>query len=118
MFFSSEGRIGRLRWWIGLALLWGIAIGATIISSTIISIVPEGAVPTALGAMFIIFFFGWIIVMMIGYVMLMIKRCHDRDHTGYYILMQWIPLIGLIFWLELAFASGSYFRNKYGEPPR
>ena len=50
--------------------------------------------------------------------MLPIKRAHDRDHSGWYIMLTMIPIIGMIFSLDLYFLKGNDGTNKYGADPR
>jgi uncharacterized membrane protein YhaH (DUF805 family) len=47
-----------------------------------------------------------------------VKRCHDRDRPGWYLLIWFVPLIGQI-WLsiELAFFRGTSGPNRYGPDP-
>ena len=47
-----------------------------------------------------------------------LKRAADRDHSGWYILLTFIPLIGLIWQIELYFFAGTYGLNQYGADPR
>lgn len=51
-------------------------------------------------------------------IMLYIKRANGRDHTGWYILLTVIPLLGIIWSIELAFFSGTAGSNGYGADPR
>ena len=50
-------------------------------------------------------------------IMLYIKRANGRDHTGWYILLTMIPLLGIIGSIELAFFSGTAGSNGYGADP-
>ena len=59
-----------------------------------------------------------IIAVTIAEIMLYIKRAHDRNHTGWYMLLTMIPLIGIIWAIELAFFKGTEGTNQYGEDPR
>lgn len=47
-----------------------------------------------------------------------VKRCHDRNRSGWYLLIFLIPCVGL-FWLmfELGFLSGTKGSNRFGEDP-
>ena len=47
-----------------------------------------------------------------------IKRCHDRERSGWFLLVSLIPFIGAI-WLtiELYFLRGTVGPNKFGEDP-
>ena len=51
-------------------------------------------------------------------VMLYIKRAHDRNHTGWYILLTMLPFIDIIWSIELLFIKGTDGTNQYGEDPR
>ena len=72
---------------------------------------PSGAIDRLLMAAVVIF-------NVIGILMLQIKRVHDLNHAGWYILQTAIPLIGIICSIEIAFHSGTYGPNGYGDDPR
>ena len=49
---------------------------------------------------------------------LAIKRCHDRDKSGWFVLISFIPVIGPIWLLvELGFLRGSQGENRFGPDP-
>ncbi|WP_158744596.1 DUF805 domain-containing protein [Acidisphaera sp. L21] len=47
-----------------------------------------------------------------------IKRCQDRDHAGWFLLIGLIPLVGAV-WLggELGFLRGMEGTNRFGPDP-
>ncbi|MEI9964107.1 MAG: DUF805 domain-containing protein [Caulobacteraceae bacterium] len=48
-----------------------------------------------------------------------VKRCHDRDKSGWWMLLTLIPLIGWIWWLiELGFLDGTPGSNRFGPSPK
>jgi uncharacterized membrane protein YhaH (DUF805 family) len=48
-----------------------------------------------------------------------IKRCHDRDQTGLWVLMLLIPVIGFFWWLiNLGILDGTPGPNKFGPSPK
>lgn len=51
--------------------------------------------------------------------MLAIKRLHDRDRSGFWLLLLLIPLAGpVIVGFCLAFLRGTRGTNRYGDDPR
>lgn len=51
-------------------------------------------------------------------IAVLIKRAHDRDHSGWYVLLMFIPLINIVISIELAFFGGTSGSNQYGPNPR
>lgn len=105
MFFSFEGRLNRKPYFFGnlaLALISG-AFGTIMdnSSSTLISI---------LG-----FIIG--IAAIIGSASLMVKRLHDLDKGGIWVLLALIPLVNFFFGIYLLFFKGTDGYNQYGEDP-
>ena len=47
-----------------------------------------------------------------------VRRLHDIDKTGWWILIGFIPLIGTIILLIFAFLPGTAGDNKYGADPK
>lgn len=50
-------------------------------------------------------------------IVLGIKRCHDRGRTGYFILLNFVPILNLWPLIELTFLKGESGPNKYGADP-
>ena len=47
-----------------------------------------------------------------------VKRCHDRDHSGWFLLVGLIPVIGgLWLCIELGFLRGTEGSNRFGPDP-
>ncbi|MBV9859476.1 MAG: DUF805 domain-containing protein [Alphaproteobacteria bacterium] len=47
-----------------------------------------------------------------------VKRCHDRDRSGWFILVGLIPIVGGIWLLiELGFLRGTVGANRFGPDP-
>ena len=52
-----------------------------------------------------------------GVIMLTIARLHDLDKSGWYVLLQVVPLINFIFALYVLFAKGTTGPNRFGPDP-
>ncbi|GGK48040.1 DUF805 domain-containing protein [Salinarimonas ramus] len=101
MFTTYEGRIERGRWWIGVAVLLVVALISTILFGT------DGLVA------FII-----TIVLQLAGLMLHIKRCHDRDKSGWWCLLLLIPFVGFLWALvDLGLLEGTPGTNRFGPDP-
>jgi uncharacterized membrane protein YhaH (DUF805 family) len=46
-----------------------------------------------------------------------VKRCHDRDRSGWFLLLGLIPLVNLWVVIEVCFLRGMSGPNKYGPVP-
>jgi uncharacterized membrane protein YhaH (DUF805 family) len=47
-----------------------------------------------------------------------IKRCHDRDQSGWWMLLLLVPLVGpMILFVSLGFIKGTEGTNRYGRDP-
>jgi uncharacterized membrane protein YhaH (DUF805 family) len=104
--FSSEGRIGRLRYLAyslvgSVVMMFGLAIMAGI--SALIHL-------PALFVVGIVAIYGAVIVFA---VLLTIQRCHDLNWSGWLCLLYLVPVVSLIF----LFLPGTPAANRYGAPP-
>ena len=107
--FSFDGRIGRQSFWCAYPII--------LFSGFILSVVLELVKGSSnLNGLFIIviftFFFLW------PSLAIQVKRWHDRNKSGNWILLNFIPLIGF-FWvtIELGFLKGTEGSNAYGTDP-
>lgn len=104
--FSFEGRIGRLQFWIFLV----IAILVLIFGPLIFG----GGDPFKQGliSLCLLFLLLW------PSLAIQVKRWHDINKPGYWVCINFVPVIGNIWaLLELGFLPGSPASNNYGVPP-
>ncbi|MEJ2407277.1 MAG: DUF805 domain-containing protein [Candidatus Thiodiazotropha sp.] len=109
--FSSNGRIGRLRYiayTIGIPLLAYLIFRAAIFTAGALTnkeMVAMVFLPfLSLPAMAFVFATN---------VLLTIQRCHDFNTNGWLSLVIVIPILPLIFW----FIPGTKGNNRFGPPP-
>ena len=101
LFSSAEGRINRQRWWIGVGILFAGGIISTVLFGN------TGLVPFVIG-----------ILLLLAGIMLHIKRCHDRDKSGWWCLLLLIPFVGPIWALiDLGVLAGTNGENRFGPDP-
>ena len=112
LYFSTEGRLNRLRYWSALLLLVPVMISWFGFSIILVGV---GSWPAELGA--VLFIVGYILILVFA-IVLLIKRAHDRNHSGWYLLLMMVPIWGLVVQIDLYFYGGTYYKNKYSEDPR
>jgi uncharacterized membrane protein YhaH (DUF805 family) len=88
-------------WWFLFGIL--VAIGANIIDA----ILGTWGVVNGLAAL----------ALLLPGLSVSIRRLHDTDHTGWWILIGLIPIIGFIVLLIFYLREGDAVENKYGPPP-
>ena len=97
-----DGRASRpaFWWWVLFVFLVGIA-------ANIIDLAIGAPVLTALVGL----------ALLLPNLSVSIRRLHDTDRTGWWILIYLIPLIGLIVLLVFYLQQGDREENRFGPPP-
>jgi uncharacterized membrane protein YhaH (DUF805 family) len=107
--FSPVGRIGRAQWWLGQF----VPLASFIVLWTLMPHSESGLgwlSGAAIAAIFI--FLVWFTFC------LTVKRYHDRNKSGWWYLLQFVPIVGPIWaTVELGFLSGDYADNDFGPGP-
>lgn len=98
--FSAKGRINRRPYFFG-----GCAL-ACVIEGT--KLVPESLLLVYLPLLLAAFYAN---------IVLGIKRCHDRDKAGWFLLLNFVPLVNLWPLIELTFIKGDEGDNRFGADP-
>lgn len=113
--FSSQGRIGRLRY---MAYSFSIIYGAFILAALLVFVFPNllNSSTYRVDGILVIIGLGLLSLMFIP-ILLTIQRLHDMDRSGWLILLFFIPLLNAVLTLALIFMPGSAARNQYGAPP-
>lgn len=103
---TYDGRLNRQPFWIGNIVL------------TVISLIGSGigaAIGGAVGGLIsVIFGLG----VLYPAICIAIKRCHDRDKSGWWVCIMLIPLIGSIwYFVEFGCMRGTEGPNRFGQDP-
>ncbi len=111
--YQTEGRLNRLRYlkyMVILAIVAGVSTFVTSSMATFLTGDPNGTLVMLVTT-------AWAIAAGVGNVMLMIRRIHDLGKSGYFALIAFIPVIGVIFSICLFCIPGQVGWNEYGADP-
>lgn len=111
--YTTEGRLNRLRYF-KYQLIWALvaAIGGFIIGFIMGFLTGQSE-----GTLFNIVTGIFSVVMGIGNIMLSIRRLHDLNKSGWFMLILLIPVVNLIFAIYMYLAKGTSGENRYGADP-
>ncbi len=106
LLFSFEGRINRAKFWAAGIVLWGV--------SWIVAMIAVGVNSGFLWFIASIFF----LLIIWPSLAISIKRWHDRNKSGWWVLIGLVPIIGGLWALiETGFLPGTVGPNEYGLDP-
>jgi uncharacterized membrane protein YhaH (DUF805 family) len=119
LLFSFEGRINRAKFWLvllGIAVVEAIVLGATGGSAYLTATDPTMVMQSMSSTGFIPLII-FIPLLWIG-LAVNVKRWHDRDKSGWWILINLVPVIGGLWSLiETGFLPGTRGSNRFGPDP-
>lgn len=108
-YFSAQGRVNRKQWWLGHPIFV-----ITLVLAFIDMVMDALDQQVGVGILS-----GLFAASLIPAILVDIKRWHDRDKSGWWMLIVLVPIIGAIWFLiELGFLAGSPGVNRFGPPPR
>lgn len=106
-----EGRIGRYEYWVMFVVPYVIASLVLSFIDVFLGTYHEDSGAGLLSGVFTI-------VAIWPSLMVGIKRCHDRNRSGWFLLLSFLPVIGWIWLLiELGFLRGTVGPNRFGPDP-
>ena len=71
-----------------------------------------------LGAIVSLAFSIMLLATLIPNLAVSVRRLHDQDKSGIYLLLVIVPAVGWLFWLILMLSRGTDGENSYGPDPR
>jgi uncharacterized membrane protein YhaH (DUF805 family) len=112
LLFSSQGRIPRSTYWI-YAIVYNFAITPIVYLASVLDEIFQTFSKTGVGylyfsILFISFIPGWLVA---------IKRCHDRDRSGWFLLLGLVPFVNFWVAIEVLFLKGTTGPNRFGPDP-
>ena len=106
LFFGFDGRINRGKYWAGVLTL------------AVIQAIVAGVARDSAGTGLAIWYALVVLVLIWPYLAIAVKRWHDRDKSGWWVLIALIPIIGWLWALiETGFLLGTDGPNQYGPNP-
>ena len=101
-----SGRARRTEYWMfqlfNILILIALAIVAVVLDSKV------GYVPVLLYAL----------VVLIPAIAVAVRRLHDTDRSGWWILIDFVPIVGPIILLVFLVLPGDPAENQYGPDPK
>ena len=105
--FSFDGRSNRSRFWGVMIALWFMGIVWMVGMIEVREATTAPSVVKLLWGMLIVPL-AWV------WLATCVKRLHDRDKCGWWILFAWVPLVGPVWWLvDLGCLQGTDGPNRY-----
>ena len=119
LLFGFHGRANRAKFWLvalGIFVI-EVIIFAALGGTTAMSTDPEQAMANlGPGVGIVLFVFG-IVALWIS-IAVAVKRYHDRNKSGWWVFIVFVPIIGGIWYLvECGFLRGTPGPNDYGPDP-
>lgn len=115
--FSTKGRLNRRRYWLTSLLIM-------VVMSSIVAIlgfsgqkIEPGSELPLINMVAFILLLGFNFLMIYVSVAMFIKRAHDRNRSGHFIWLMFIPIVNLWPAIELSFFKGTEGPNKFGDDP-
>ncbi len=99
-----SGRARRMEYWMFLLINVIIAVAFAIIDSLL-------GIQGVLGGLYSL-------AVLIPSIAVAVRRLHDTNRSGWWILINFIPLIGLIIFIVFAVQDSTPGANRYGPNPK
>ena len=106
-YFVLKGRSGRREFWTFFFCSLAIGVGFGILSN----------IPV-LGLLFTVVSILFSLAILIPSFTVGIRRLHDTNRSGFWVLLALIPLIGAIILIIWAIQKGTRGSNRYGPKPK
>lgn len=109
--FSPKGRFGRLSY-----LAWGMGIMGVVSMALSMLVAMGGATAATNPETFVLLSFVVQVPLMIFGFIFGVRRLHDIDMSGWWLLLSLVPLVNLFFILYMLFKRGTEGPNRFGAP--
>lgn len=110
LFFSFQGRIPRSVYWLKYALPYLVIYIVLSFLDIALGVFDPNAGMGLLAGLFSLLALWPSLAMGV-------KRAHDRNRSGWFLLLMVIPLVNIWPFIELGFLKGTAGANKFGENP-
>jgi uncharacterized membrane protein YhaH (DUF805 family) len=109
--FDFRGRSRRRDYWLFVAWQIPVFLGALALGFNMLP--QDGAADTLIGAPLV-----HVAVFGLPMLALQVRRLHDQDKAGWWLVVSLIPYLGLGWLIFLMAHQGTWGPNRYGPDPR
>ena len=121
-YFDFSGRSRRMEYWLFTLLFYGVLVAMaayTAVGSLGAELNGEEPAPADTFEFFamillVVFTLGSIIPA----IAVQVRRFHDQDRSGWFILLNFIPYVGGLIVLVMMFLDGTPGANRFGPDPK
>lgn len=116
-YFDFSGRSRRLEYWLFTVFVWGILIAEFVIGKQVtdaLGVAARKGEPA--DVVLLIMVVTWL-GLFIPWLAALVRRLHDSDRSGLWLLIYFLPFGGLVL-LVFLFLDGTEGPNSYGENPK
>lgn len=112
--FDFKGRSSRTEYWLYLLSML-ICLFPTL-PLILLSNEDFGVLSKISTWIILVYYLLWLITFTISYISISVRRLHDSGRSGWWILLDYVPLIGLVAFIDRGLRKSDVNANKYGMP--
>ena len=119
LLFNVQGRANRAKFWL-------VALGIVVVEVILFAVILGGAalsgdpeqIAAAMGPVASVVVLVFVVIATWISIAVAVKRYHDRNKSGWWVLIVFVPVIGGLWYLiECGFLRGTPGPNTYGPDP-
>ena len=119
-YFDFSGRSRRLEFWLFTVFIWAILIIEMVLLSTIgtaLGVIGDKGQDSVFAGLFGLILLATWGFLFIPWLAAFVRRLHDSDKSGLWLLIYFLPFGGLVL-LVFLFLDGTEGENSFGENPK
>ncbi|KRA84521.1 hypothetical protein ASD76_00085 [Altererythrobacter sp. Root672] len=114
-YFQFEGRSSRKEFWMFMLLTNAVAL---VLSAVFVADTDMWGQIGAIGMLAALVLGLGILGVLIPFIAVQVRRFHDQDKSGWFVLINLIPYLGVLIVLGFMLVPGVEGDNEYGPDPR
>lgn len=111
LFFTSKGRLNR-KSYIYRNFFLSFVLNIIRIILAVLAAYIDALELLFTGLLYVLGIFGFV-----AGIMMLARRLHDLDKSGWWMLLFCVPLVNILFYIYILFFKGTEGPNQYGEDP-
>jgi uncharacterized membrane protein YhaH (DUF805 family) len=117
-----SGRSRRLEYWLFSLFVLFFLVGTALIGGMAGVMTADNGIESSGSGIFPAFSFLAIIIgffaLLIPMIAVTVRRLHDQDKSGWFILVYFVPYVGGLILMVLMFIDGTAGPNRFGPDPK